>query len=253
MAFLTINDFEVSILDGSASISEEEIGSSSRAFSGHLLQSTRARARVFSGKTPILSSADAKALVGLLKADGHMWAFNDQYSSKGAGPLPGGTYSITSGELIVASDENATFDTNIGSVWSIAAYDAANGFACSLDSNGTQYNSGSTTTGVDYLFQVSSGDLNIAGQDTSGNPAVAVWTYVAILPFVFTTAMHEVFSDLAIFSELPSLTVSGSALKSESVTMRLRHGSLSETQVQYMSGGSITTGFEISFTLEEVL
>jgi hypothetical protein len=35
--------------------------------------------------------------------------------------------------------------------------------------------------------------------------------------------------------------------------MRLRHGSYSEEPVQFMSGGSITTGFKLSFTLDEVL
>jgi len=79
------------------------------------------------------------------------------------------------------------------------------------------------------------------------------WDWVVILPFVATAGMHEAFTNLNDFSEIPALTVSGNALKSESVTMRLRHGSLSDELIQFMSGGSITTGFQIAFTLEEVL
>jgi len=249
MAFLTINGFEVSILDGSADVSEEEIGSSSRAFSGHLLQSTRARARVFGGTTPILTSANAKAIAGLLKADGHYFGFADQYSSKGAGPVSG-THTISGGQISVPSGTTSVFDTNIGSAWSIIAYD---GTAYTLDSAGTQYEAGSTTTGVDNMLDVASGDLEIYGTNQAGSPATMAWDWIAVLPFVFTASMHATFSDVSAFSEIPALTVSGNALKSESVTMRLRHGSLSEELVQFMSGGSIATGFQIAFTLEEVL
>ena len=252
MAFLTISGFSVPVLSGSADLSEQEIGTSIRAFSGHLLQTTRARARVFKGKTPILSIADSKALVGLLKSDGHHFAFADQYSSKGAGPTFG-VYTISGGEITVASDESAVFDTNIGSAWTIVAYDLANTDVYTLDSNGVDYLNGSATSGVSNLFGVSSGDLQLFGIDILGNPAAMTWDWVSLYPFVFTTAMHEAISNYASGSELPSIEVSGDAVKNEIVTMRLRHGSLSEEQVQYMSGGSITTGFQVSFTLEEVI
>lgn len=250
MAFLTINGYEVSILDGSADVSEEEIGSSTRAFSGHLIQSTRARARVFSGKTPILSAANAKATTGLLKADGHYWEFDDQYSSKGLG-IASGTYTIASSQITVTSGNTVTFDTNIGSAWTVIAYDANDVY--SVDSSGTQYASGATTTGVDNMIDVSSGDLQIYGTNQAGAGATMVWEWVAILPFVMTAGMHQTFTVGSSFSEVPALTVSGNALKSESVTMRLRHGSLSDELIQYMTGGSVATGFQVAFTLEEVL
>ena len=249
MAFLLINDFEVSILDGSASISEEEIGSSSRAFSGHLLQSTRARARVLSGKTPILSSADAKALVGLLKADGHAWAFTDIYSSKGLGAASG-SYTISSGEITVASGSTVSFDTNIGDEWTVIAYDNGAGLRYVIDSDGGQYESGVSTTGVDNMLDVVSGDFKIYGTNKAGSPSAMTWDYAMLFPFVLSAGMRNI-----TFSEIPTLNVLGNAIRvpSDNVSMRLRHGSLSEEPVQYMSGGTITTGFEISFTLEEVL
>jgi len=142
MAFLTINGFEVSILDGSADVSEEEIGSSSRAFSGHLLQSTRARARVFGGMTPILTSANAKAIAGLLKADGHYWEFDDQYSSKGLG-IASGTYTVASSQITITSGNTVTFDTNIGSAWTIIAHgQRKRNDVQAWDSGGAQYEAG---------------------------------------------------------------------------------------------------------------
>ena len=252
MAFLTINGFEVSILDGSADVSEEEIGSSSRAFSGHLLQSTRARARVFSGTTPILTSANAKAIAGLLKADGHYWEFDDQYSSKGLG-VASGSYTLASSQITIGSGNTVSFDTNIGSAWTIIAHDSGSVSTFSLDSGGTEYEGGSPSSGNDNMFDVVSGDLELYGTNQAGAGASMSWDWVVVLPFVATTSMHEEFTNLNDFSETPALTVSGNALKSESVTMRLRHGSLSEELIQFMSGGSIATGFQIAFTLEEVL
>lgn len=252
MAFLTINGFEISILDGSADVSEEEIGSSTRAFSGHLIQSTRARARVFSGKTPILSAADAKATTGLLKADGHYWGFDDQYSSKGLG-VASGSYTLASSQITIASGNIVTFDTNIGSAWTIIAHDSGSVETYSLDSGGAQYQGGSTSTGNENMFDVSSGDMQLYGTDQAGASATMTWDWVVILPFIVSAGMHETFTGLNVFSEVPALTVSGNALKSESVTMRLRHGSLSDELIQYMTGGSVATGFQVGFTLEEVL
>ena len=249
MAFLLINDFEVSILDGSADISEEEIGSSSRAFSGHLIQSTRARARVLKATTPILSSTNAKALVGLLKADGHAWAFDDIYSSKGLGAASG-SYTISSGEITVASGSTVSFDTNIGSEWTIIAYDNGAGLRYAIDSSGGQYEDNISTTGVDNMIDVVSGDFKIYGTNKAGSPSAMTWDYAMLFPFVMTSPMRSI-----TFSEIPTLNVLGNAIRvpSANVPMRLRHGSLSEEPIQYMSGGSITTGFQISFTLEEVL
>lgn len=252
MAFLTINGFEISILDGSADVSEEEIGSSTRAFSGHLIQSTRARARIFAGKTPILSAADAKATTALLKADGHYWEFGDQYSSKGLG-IASGTYTIASSQITITSGNTVTFNTNIGSAWTIIAHDSGSVVTYSLDSGGAQYEGGSTATGNDNMFDVSSGDLQLYGTNQAGAGATMTWDWVVILPFVATVGMHETFTNGNDFSEVPALTVSGNALKSESVTMRLRHGSLSDELIQYMTGGSVATGFQVAFTLEEVL
>jgi len=251
MAFLTIGGFDVPVLDGSADVSEEAIGSQTRAFSGHLVQSTRARARMFSGETPILSATDAEAILGLLKGDGHYFGFADEYSSRGAG-VASGTYSISSGELTVNSGDSVTFGTDVGSSWSIVAFYA--GDAYTLDSANTQYENGSTTTGNDDMFTVTSGDLIVEGATQGGATTTMVWDWIAVVPYVLTTAMHQTFSSVAALSELPVLAVSGNAFAdSTPVYMRLQHGSLKREPVQYMTGGSIATGFRLSFTLEEVL
>jgi hypothetical protein len=66
--------------------------------------------------------------------------------------------------------------------------------------------------------------------------------------------MHVAFSTGTNFtSELPRLTVSGNVVGGVATTMRLQHGSLSEEPIQFMSSGSIATGFKISFSLAEVL
>lgn len=251
MAFLKINNYDVSVLDGSADVSEEEIGSSTRAFSGHLIQSTRARARVLKATTPILSSVNAKALVGLLKADGHGWEFDDIYSSKGLGAASG-TYSLSSSQITVNSGDTVTFDTNIGSAWTAIVYNDPSGDRYAIDSSGAQYENNSTTTGVNNMINVVSGDFKIYGTNKAGAGANMTWDWAMVFPFVFNTEMHT--SNFQ-FSEIPTLKVLGSALRSPStnIYMRLRHGSLSEEPIQYMSSGSVTTGFQISFTLEEVL
>lgn len=252
MAFLTLNGFTVSILDGSAELSEEEIGSSTRAFSGHIVQSTRARARVLSAQTPILSATDAKALVGLLKGEGHYFGFADEYSSRGAGPS-GGTYTVSSGNLTVLSGNDVTFDTSSGAAWSIIAFYA--GDAYTLDSTNTQYKNGTTTTGNEDMFEVPGGSLEVYGAAAGGVPTTMTWDWIAVAPYVLTAAMHATFSSVASFSELPVLAASGTVFGAGStpVYMRLQYESLSLEPVQYMASGSITTGFEVSFTLEEVL
>jgi hypothetical protein len=258
MAFLTINGFDLGILDGSASLPTEAIGYEVRAYSGHMLQSTRGRARSIEATTPILSSSDATAVRGLLQGLGHFWGFSDAYSSRGLGPASGsGSYTVSSGNINVASGATVTFNTNVGSSWSLLVrYNSGPGTYTS-DSGGAKYLNGATTAlTVSNIADVSSGDFQLKGQAiTTGTPTAQSYSFAAVVPYVFTTAMHVAFSASAspFQSELPRLTVSGNAFRGESLTMRLRHGSYSEEPVQFMSGGSITTGFKLSFTLDEVL
>ena len=255
MAFLTINGVDVPVLDGSADLSVEDIGHSARAFNGYMSNSIRARARVIACTTPILSAADARALVGLVRGDGHFWAFSDAYSSRGLGVLSG-TYTVSGGNIVVTSGSNARFDTNVGSAWSLLVRYNTGSATYTLDSAGTKYKNGATTTDtVSNIADVTSGDLLLYGRNISGVNGNQAYSYAAVVPYVFTTAMHAAFSASSspFQSELPRLTVSGSAFRSDSLTMRLRQGSFSEEPVQYMSGGSIAVGYQLSFTLEETL
>lgn len=256
MAFLTINGFDLGILDGSASLPTEIIGYEVRAYSGHMLQSTRGRARSIEATTPILSASDATAVRGLLQGLGHLWEFSDQYSSRGLGP-GSGSYTVSFGSINVASGSTVIFNTNVGSSWSLVVhYNSGPNTTYTLDSAGTKYRNGVVTTDVvTNIANVVSGDLQLKGQSIAGVAGAQSYTYAAVVPYVFTTAMHVIFANANDFfrSELPRLTVSGNAFRGESLTMRLRHGSYSEEPVQFMSGGSITTGFKLSFTLDEVL
>lgn len=254
MAFLTINGFEVAVLDGSADVTTEDIGHSTRAFNGYLSQSTRARARVISATTPILSATDAAALLALLKGLGHFWAFDDIYSSRGVGALSG-SYTVSGGNITVTSGSTVVFDTNVGSAWSLVVRYNTGASTYTLDSAGTKYKNGVTTADVvTNIANVSAGDLQLKGYSITGVAGNQSYALAAVVPYVFTSAMHAAFSTSGGFdSELPRLNVSGTVLKSQAVVMRLQHGSLSEEPIQYMSGGSIATGWQISFTLEEVL
>ena len=255
MAFLTINGLEVSILDGSASLPTEDIGYSTRTYQGTLVQSTRARARSIGATTPILTATEAASLRALLQGKGHFWAFSDAYSSRGLGPTSG-TYTVSGGNMTVTSGSTVLFNTNVGASWSLVVRYNTGSATYTFDSAGTKYKNGATTTDtVSNIANVSSGDLQLKGQSITAVAGNQSYSYAAVVPYVFSTAMHVAFSASAspFQSELPRLTVSGNAFGGSSLTMRLKHGSYSEEPIQFMSGGSITTGFQLSFTLDEVL
>ena len=255
MAFLTINGLDVPVLDGAADLTVEDIGHSARAFNGYMSNSIRARARSIACTTPILSAEDARALVGLVRGDGHFWAFSDIYSSRGLGALSG-TYTVSGGNITVSSGLDVRFDTNVGSAWSLLVRYNVGAATYTLDSAGTKYKNGATTADVvSNIADVSSGDLFLYGRSITAVNGNQSYSYAAVVPYVFTTAMHAAFSASSspFQSELPRLTVSGSAFRTDSLTMRLQQGSLSEEPVQYMSGGSIAIGYQLSFTLEETL
>lgn len=256
MAFLTINGYELPVLDASADVSTESIGYEARSYSGKLLQSTRGRARIVKATTPILTATEAAAVRGLLQGLGHFWAYDDAYSSRGLSAASGSSsHTITSGYISVTSGGTVTYNTNVGSKWSLVVFDNSVVSTLTLDSDGVKYKNGSTTSDVvSNIADVSSGDLQLYGKTLAGANATKIYLFAAVVPYVFTTDMHIAFSTSTNFtSELPRLTVSGNVVGGVATTMRLQHGSLSEEPIQFMSSGSIATGFKISFTLAEVL
>jgi hypothetical protein len=254
MAFLTINGYELPVLDASADVSTESIGYEARSYSGKLLQSTRGRARIVKATTPILTATEAAAVRGLLQGLGHYWEFNDAYSSRGLS-ASSGSYTIAGGIITVTSASTVTFNTNVGSKWSLLVYDGTESATFSLDSDGVKYEEGVVSTDtITNIADVSSGDLQLKGKTLAGANANKNYLRAAVVPYVFITDMHVAFSTGTNFtSELPRLTVSGNVVGGVATTMRLQHGSLSEEPIQFMSSGSIATGFKISFTLAEVL
>jgi hypothetical protein len=256
MAFLTINGYELPVLDASADVSTESIGYEARSYSGKLLQSTRGRARIVKATTPILTATEAAAVRGLLQGLGHYWEFNDKYSSRGLSAASGSsTHTVSGGKITVTSGGTVTYNTNVGSNWSLIVYDDTEAQTYSLDSDGVKYESGTVSSDtVSNIADVSSGDLQLYGKTLAGANANKDYLFAAVVPYVFTTDMHVAFSTGTNFtSELPRLTVSGNVVGGVATTMRLQHGSLSEEPIQFMSSGSIATGFKLSFTLAEVL
>lgn len=254
MAFFKINGLEFPILDGSASVDEEVIGSSTRAFNGHLIQTARKRARMISCTTPILSATEAKAFVGLIRGDGHYWDFEDTYgySSRGLG-ISGGVYTISLGFLNVSSGSTVVYPVGYpaSGPWTIGAY--YDGEPIIVDSDGNEYRSGAPDPGMNNILDLTASGFLLWGRNEFGTPTVSTFGYAFAVPYLFTSEMLLAYSTSGFQSELPALTISGSIVDDENVTVKIEHGSISKEPIQFMSGGSITTGYQVSFKMREVL
>lgn len=258
MAFFKINGLEFPILDGSASVDEEVIGSSIRAFNGHLIQTARKRARMISCTTPILSATEAKAFVGLIRGDGHFWDFEDTYgySSRGLA-ISSGVYSLTLGFLRVNAGSSVVYPVGFtaSGPWTVGAY--YDGENIIVDSDGNEYRSGASDPGMNNILDVTASGFLLWGRSELGGAQQNDFDYAFAVPYLFTNEMLVAYSDSStagnMLSELPALTISGSIVDDENVTMKIEHGSISKEPIQFMSGGSITTGYQVSFKMREVL
>lgn len=96
MAFLVLNGVVARV--ESASMEPVEIGDRQRAISGAMRSTIRAVKREWSCESVPMVAAEARALSGLLRGDGHYWPLDaDGYSSKGLGPALGSAaYGATS-------------------------------------------------------------------------------------------------------------------------------------------------------------
>lgn len=83
MAYLTINGYEIPVLQG-GQVSYQDIGSRERAFDGTLLVDRRATKRVWKYRTKPVSELVREQIIGLVRGDGDHWSFDaDKYSDKG--------------------------------------------------------------------------------------------------------------------------------------------------------------------------
>jgi hypothetical protein len=255
MAFFTVGGaggFEVDLLYGEVDEKIEAVGFSKRGFNGSLTSSRRASKLRIAGTTNILTAAERTALIGLLRGDGHVWEYADEYSSRGLG-ASSGAYTLGSGKITVTSGSTVVYPVGYSGDWTVRCrYNPASADDYyTLDSAGTKYKNGSTTAdSVDNVIEVVAGSLRLYGQNIAGASTDMDFDSVAVVPYVMTADMHAAFSDGSVdFDETPDLTVL--LPDGEERVMRLVLGSIKVDPEIYVNGSTLV-GFKVSFELEEV-
>lgn len=256
MAFLTLNGVEIPVLDGNASRSRVLIGERGRAFDGTFRSSVRARKRQWSLATPVVTKAEADAIVGLVEGQGHHWSFDaDLYSDKGlVGTGAGASVGTTSpspkfgaGRLGITTGNTATFALSLGGAWTVMVWqwDGAAWDHYVVTSAGHKWvngirNDAATTT----WLAVSSGTLTL-----SAPSAAAYYDDLVALPYVIPAAWAEVWGvATSAFSALPRLAMAGDI---GTATVEGELGAEAYTQAQ-VDGGWRDNALTVEFTLSEV-
>ena len=95
-AFLSINGIPLSVADGAASSSVDDVGVSARMSDGSLVRNRRAVKSSWDFDTVLDVQATALAVKGLVLGAGHVWDFNSSlYSAKGLAVTTSGALSST--------------------------------------------------------------------------------------------------------------------------------------------------------------
>lgn len=249
MAFLTINGWEIDVLDGSASVSDVEVGVRGGGYSGASRDARRAIGSQLKANTVLQDHWLAMILVELLRGNGHHFSFDETLyadSAAGIGVGPEAGYSAT---LVTAAPApkygtrclkvpsattiswvvKAPYDDSSGSgeytvmfwFWNGASWDhyiycsapAGN----SLFKNGA-YDSGSSPGNLSSAV-ASTGLLTVTleGQNFAGANADAYFDDLVIMPVsldpngdgVAHAAITGFYGAAAAFSALPRLNVGG--------------------------------------------
>lgn len=247
MPFLTVNGLTLSVADGSAKESFEEIGDTSRAFDGTLRRSRLTRKRILSVDTAPMLATDAYAWEQLLAGEGHTWSFNTSlYSSKGLGPnaSTGLTVNATApqfgaGMMRVAAagtPNTAVFATGLGSVWTVAVWVSVAAGPWGhfvVRSDGAKWVNGVRNDGAATAFLVVSGSVTLSGHTTD----TVDYDDLVVLPYAVPDAWPETWGvATSAFSALPALTLGGDVVPEGTRTVM---GSVEVSDVGQMTlGGS---------------
>lgn len=230
VAMVTLNGWELPILDGSFKRTDVNGGSRSRRYSGAYKDHRRFREIAWSGETPILDPAEAKAVFRLLKGLGDSWDFtNTNKSYKGNiietsanvtydnvyGKDAGDGMKITSGnECSIVSVLSEPFWDG---TWTII-FDHSNtegsGFSrylrTSNHTSGNGYKNGVFSDhSIDDILQFdTTNGFQLQGYNPGVGAADAYYDNLVILPFAVTTEMALVWSlNTNEFSQLPFLSM----------------------------------------------
>ena len=112
MAYITINGITVKVRIGSATLSPKLIGATSRSIGGSLLRDVRAQKREWRFRTPVLSQAEAEALIGLINGRGQHFGFEDTaVADSGLTPSSGTTGAVYYGDTAADGKQQVLNDT----------------------------------------------------------------------------------------------------------------------------------------------
>ena len=245
-ALLTVNGWELPIMDGAFKVTDVEIGSRSGAYSGASRDARRAIGKQITCTVALQTDLLSEPLEDLIRGRGHHFPFDTTLFADGTGVGPESGYSAVLGSAAPAP-KYGTQRLQVTSASSIswivdAPYDAASGSGsftlmwwfyngaswdhyiysespsgAALYKNGA-YDSAGLTGNVTATVN-SDGELTVTleGQNVAGANATAYYDDLVILPFaldvnadgVVTAAMTGFYSAGRAFSAMPLLDVGG--------------------------------------------
>lgn len=258
MAFLTLNDVEVPVLDGTASIETNEIGERVRVFDGQLFVSRQTTKERFDFEATPQLAATALAYRGLVLGLGHRWSFDSVfYSSKGLGPNAGFGATLDAGSakygakgLTVSAASTIVYATGFTGDWtSIIWFKNAGVWEHWIFlSDGTKYKNGVLDVGATAWHSMSAGSLTL----TTG-----IYDDLAILPYkIPTTWITSLYTRATTkaFTELPALEAGGDVIRGGAATVSVA-GQAGQLKLKQgvLSGQTFKSNLHcFSFGLDEI-
>ena len=167
MSALTLNEIEIPVADGGASVSVDEVGERSRALNT-FYRLNRARAfRQWKFKTPWITPSTARALRALLLGIGDTWRFDDGtlLSSRGQGATAGATDRFRTAERLAETTTDEFYRPRLGS------------HCLAMEAATTNLLTGNQGTGTDTLGTTAGFEAA-----TSGGATVGVTTLSSVNP-----------------------------------------------------------------------
>lgn len=257
MAFLTLNEIEIPVLDGAASRQRVLIGEKARALDGTLRSSVVARKEQWTVRTPPVTPDLAAAIVGLVEGQGHSFPFDTDLYSAGKGlPVHSSALAVISasspkfgaGCLSLAADGYVTYRTALGGEWTVGVWrDGGGGWTHWLvTSKGAVYQDGSHAGPAPSWLEVDAlGNVTIV--DSLG----ARYDDLVCLPYVVPTSWAEVWGTATeAFSALPRLRLSGGIVRGAVYQVEGTLAGEPFVQAQ-LDGAWRSNAVEVEFTLEQ--
>lgn len=223
MSFLTINGIAFPVAQGAFQEEPEEIGETTRAYSGTLRKSRQTVKRNCSFEsTWMLSDPDAFAWDGFLRGLGETWSFDsDSYGSKGTGPNSSSGASIASGIKfssalqLAATTGTITYPVvfDINQVrWTVMFWGNSGGTTRHyiIDSSGRKWINGSRNDAFSTPW-LSVGFLTMTLSNATGSSLK--FDDLVFVPYLLPTDWPPIFGvATSAFSLLPKLNVAGDAV-----------------------------------------